>query len=263
MTATFEPRAVERPFWKRWLKMSWQLLARSPVRFGLLIALLGWLDTTAVNLAFGHVIPKIWVQRLGMMLLPALFALIGAAARGADDHRQTWSVLRALLRFQFWVKAFVAGAAIVAFEWVTRHAWLFFPDPSAKEVYSQESGALLTSFAAQTVLLVWVLGICYAPLMVFWPELSFQEARKLSQSASHMNNPSHILFLICGVLLVGLPLTLIPAYGMPEAAMLVFMGILGYVAYRDIFERRDENLPAPVEAAAHAASEPAVAAPAP
>jgi hypothetical protein len=157
---------------------------------------------------------------------------------------------------QFWVKAFVAGAALVAFEWMTHHALLFFPDPSAKEVYSQESGALLSSFGAQTVWLTWVLGICYAPLMVFWPELSFQETRKLSQSASEMNNPSHIMFLICGVMLVGFPLTLIPAYGMTEAAMLVFMGILGYVAYRDIFERRDENLPASVARTAIAAQVP-------
>jgi len=28
--------------------------------------------------------------------------------------------------------------------------------------------------------------------------------------------------------------------------MLIFKGILGYVAYRDTFERRDENLPASV-----------------
>ena len=253
MSAVLEPREVERPFWKRWLRMSWQLLARSPIRFGLLIALLGWIDTSAVNLAYGHVIPKLWVSRLGMMLLPALFALISAAARGADDHQQTWIVLRALLRLQFWVKAVVAGASLLAFEWVTRHALLRFPDPSVKAVYSHEPGALLTSFAAQTFLLVWVLGICYAPLMVFWPELSFQETRKLSQSASGMNNPSHIIYLICGVMLVGFPLTLIPAYGMTEAATLVFVGILSYVAYRDIFERRDENLPASVTRTAIAA----------
>jgi hypothetical protein len=36
----------------------------------------------------------------------------------------------------------------------------------------------------------------------------------------------------------------IPSYGMTEAALLVFMGVLSYVAYRDIFERRDENFPA-------------------
>ncbi len=35
----------------------------------------------------------------------------------------------------------------------------------------------------------------------------------------------------------------IPAYGMTTAAFLVFFGVLNYVAYRDIFERRGENLP--------------------
>lgn len=236
--------------------MSWQLLARSPIRFGLLIALLGWVDTSAVNLAYGHVIPRLWVSRLGMLLLPTLFALISAAARGADDRRQTWTMLRSFLCWQFWFKAIVAGAALVAFEWATHHALLLFSDPAQKTVYSDESGALLTSFAAQTGLLVWVLGICYSPLMIFWPELSFSETRKLSQSASEKNKPAHIMCLICGVMLVGLPLTLIPAYGMTQAVLLVFIGILGYVAYRDIFEQRDENLPASVPATSIAAQVP-------
>jgi hypothetical protein len=243
MSTTLEPREVEKPFWKRWLRMTWQLLVRSPLRFGILIALLGALDASAVNLAHGHAVPKIWVARLGMLLLPALFAIVSAIARGADDAAQTWRVLRAFVQGQFWVKAFVAGAALVAFNWVTLYAAALFSDASEKALYSQESGALLTSFAAQTLLLNWVLGICYAPLMVFWPELSFSEIRKLSQSASKVNDWAHIGYFLCTVILAGFPLTLIPSYGMTEAALLVFLGILSYVAYRDIFERRDENLP--------------------
>jgi hypothetical protein len=246
MSATLEPREVEKPFWKRWLRMSWQLLVRSPVRFGILVALLGWVDTSAVNLSYGFVIPRIWVDRLGMLLLPALFATVCAVARGADDTRQTWRVLRGFVDLRFWGKALVGGLALALFEWVVYHALLFFPDPSAKALYSHESGALLTSFASKAFIVNWVLGICYAPLIVFWPELSFAETQKLSQSAATVNDKSRFNYLICAVMLIGLPLTLIPSYGMTEAALLVFMGILSYVAYRDIFERRDENLPAKV-----------------
>jgi hypothetical protein len=246
MSAVLEPREVEKPFWKRWLRMSWQLFVRSPVRFGILVALLGGADTFAVNLSYGFVIPRILVERLGMLLLPALFALVCAVARGADDAGQTWGVLREFVHLQFWVKALAAGAALVVFEWVVFHALLFSPDPSAHALYSQKPGALLTSFLSKAILVNWVLGICYAPLTVFWPELSFVETRKLSLSASSVNNTWHIARFIIAVMLAGIPLTLVPSYGMTEAALLVFLGILSYVAYRDIFERRDENLPASV-----------------
>jgi hypothetical protein len=246
MSATLEPREVEKPFWKRWLRMSWQLFVRSPVRFGILVALLGWVDSTAVKLSYGFVIPRIWVERLGMLLLPVLFAIVCAVARGADDARQTWRVLRGFIYMRFWGKALAGGLALALFEWVVYHALLLVPDPGAKPLYSHESGALLTSFISKTVLVNWVLGICYAPLIVFWPELSFAETRKLSHSAATVNDRSRFTYLVCGVMLVGLPLTLIPSYGMTEAALLVFVGILSYVAYRDIFERRDENLPAQV-----------------
>lgn len=248
MSATLEPRQVEKQFWKRWLRMSWQLLVRSPVRFGVVVALLGAVDTCAVNLAYGFVIPRLWVERLGMLLLPALFAIVCGVARGADEAGQPWGVLREFVHLRFWVKSLVAGAALVVFDWVVFHALLFSPDPSAHALYSQKPGALLTSFLSKAILVNWVLGICYAPLTVFWPELSFVETQKLSQSASSVNNTWLIARFIIAVMLAGIPLTLIPSYGITEAALLVFLGILSYVAYRDIFERRDENLPVKVAA---------------
>jgi hypothetical protein len=41
----------------------------------------------------------------------------------------------------------------------------------------------------------------------------------------------------------------VPAFGMTTAAWIVFMGVLNYVAYRDIFERRSDNLPKTVATA--------------
>jgi hypothetical protein len=252
MSATLEPREVEKPFWKRWLRMSWQLFVRSPLRFGIVIAVLGWGDTAAVKLSYGLIIPKLWTERLGMLLLPALFAIICVVARGADDTAQTWSVLGKLVDLRLWGKVLAGGVAVTLFqwvlEWVVFHTLLLFPDPSANEHYSHESGALLTTIVSKVFLVNWVLGICYAPLSVFCPELSFTETRKLSQSAATVNDRARFGYLICTVVLIGFPLTLIPSYGMTEAAVLVFMGILSYVIYRDIFERRDANFPAMVSA---------------
>ncbi len=245
MSAILEPRKVERPFWKRWLRMSWQLLARSPVRFGILIALLGWLDTSTVKVTDGFVIPKIWTQYLGMLLLPLLFAFISAVARGADDAAQTWKTLYVFTRARIWVGALGAGAALVALEVVIIYIMEgFLGSFSTYAKYSHSPGALLTSFAAQTTLFSQFVGLCYSPLLVFWPDLSPKEARRLSRTATQVNNPKQMLNVVLIMLCIAWPLSLLPSYGMTEAAWLVFMGILNYVAYRDIFERRDENLPA-------------------
>jgi hypothetical protein len=41
----------------------------------------------------------------------------------------------------------------------------------------------------------------------------------------------------------------VPFYGMTLAAWIVFIGVLNYVAYRDIFQRRSANLPQTIAAA--------------
>jgi hypothetical protein len=71
--ATLEPREVDQPFAQRWLRATLALFLRSPFRFGILIALLGCLDTSAVNFATGHVIEKVLVDRLGIVALPLLW----------------------------------------------------------------------------------------------------------------------------------------------------------------------------------------------
>ncbi|HXN10818.1 MAG TPA: hypothetical protein VN859_06210, partial [Steroidobacteraceae bacterium] len=50
--------------------------------------------------------------------------------------------------------------------------------------------------------------------------------------------------------------TALPLFGLTNAALLVFLGILNYVAYRDIFERRSENTPQ-LTPAAYVAGRPA------
>jgi hypothetical protein len=63
------------------LRDTLELFIRSPLRFGLLIAALGGLDTSAVNMTEGLVIEKEWLQRFGMVLLPAVWTAVSAVAR--------------------------------------------------------------------------------------------------------------------------------------------------------------------------------------
>ena len=87
MNATLDPRRVEQPFLARWLRMALELFIRSPWLLGSAIALLGWVDTSAVKLAGGYAVAQVWVDRLGLILLPALWVLVAALARTADDSR--------------------------------------------------------------------------------------------------------------------------------------------------------------------------------
>src|ERR1700683_5061063 len=115
--ATFlEPREVAKPFAKRRLRTTLQLFVRSPIRFSILIGLLGWLDASTIKVTDGFVIPKFWIQRLGMLLLPLLFAFISAVARGADDTAQTWETFYVFARARIWLGALGAGAALVALQ---------------------------------------------------------------------------------------------------------------------------------------------------
>jgi hypothetical protein len=252
MSSTLEPRQVEKPFVKRWLRMTWQLFVRSPIRFGILIALFGWVDYSAVKVADGLVFPRIWVSRCGMLLLPLLWVVVGAVAKGADDSRQSWAALHELTHVRLWKKALIPGAVLIAWSvavYIVLEA--FFGTPASPQVRAplHEPGRLLQTVAAQSWLVASVFGICYAPLLVFWPQLSFRETEKLSRSASAINGSSQISWLFVGVLCVGAPLDLVPTYGLGDAALIVFTGALNYVAYRDIFERRDENLPVIVASA--------------
>jgi hypothetical protein len=261
MGAFLEPREVAKPFAKRWLRTAWQLFVRSPIRFSILIALLGWLDASTVKITEGFVVPKIWIQRLGMLLLPLLFAFIAAVARGADDSAQTWKTFYVFGRARIWLGALGAGATLVAFQIVIVYILDAFLGTFANyDKYSHSPGGLLASFGAQSLQVSMWVGLCYSPLLVFWPDLSPTEARRLSRTATEVNDSTQMLNVVIIMTCLAIPLSLIPSYGMTEAAWLVFMGIVNYVAYRDIFERRDQNLPVTARVALGQASRASVTA---
>jgi hypothetical protein len=51
------------------------------------------------------------------------------------------------------------------------------------------------------------------------------------------------------MLVAGIVESFVPAYGLTNALWIVFVGVLNYVAYRDIFERRSANFPRTAAAA--------------
>jgi hypothetical protein len=221
---------------------------RSPIRFSILIVALGCLDTTAVNLAQGYVVEKTWVDRLGTLALPFLWVLVSAVARGADDPRSSMDALSQLRRKPVWVGALGAGLITATLEGIiglafhgVRTGLLGLPRSSP---YLQNQGQFLDSIEASVLMITGFAGLCYFPLLVLAPDISPRDATQLSRKAEEMNGSIALILLIGALVLTAAALaSAMPAYGMTTAACLVFIGVLNYVAYRDIFERRSGNLP--------------------
>jgi len=254
MSTPLEPREVDKPHLRRWLRATFDLFVRSPLRFGLLIAALGWLDTSAVKVTAGVVIEKQWVDRVGMVLLPVVWTAVSAVARGADDACQTWTAIRSLAKRRVLGGALRPGVEIAVWTWVV--AWSLSGlvqvlMPARPDPYLGHSGELLESVGVQAVLVFGFVGLCYFPLLVLIPDISASAARHLSHRASLLNDRmTMLLFVGAAALIADRVASLFPAYGMTMATCIVFLGVFNYVAYRDIFERRSGNLPKAVASTA-------------
>jgi hypothetical protein len=247
MSTTLEPREVEKPFLLRWLRMTFELFVRSPLRFGAVIALLGVLDHAAVALAQASGIQRAWTDRLGTVVLPFLWILTSALARGADDPHQSSAAVAALGRKRVWLSALRAGATLAVFLWIAFWALRGLGELSSRhgpQGYLQHPGELLASIVANVLFLQSWVGVCYCPLLVFQPQLSASEASSLSRRASKLNGNTLLIVFVGAITVGGVGLSsVLPLYGMTDAALLVFLGVLNYVAYRDMFERRSRNFP--------------------
>jgi hypothetical protein len=251
MSATFEPREVEKPFRMRWVRMTLQLMLRAPLRFSIAILLLGFLDAFALNLLPGA-IPAPWAPRLGQMLLPLAWVVVAAMARGADDASQNWKALRSLNHPRVWMAALAIGIGLVTLSLVIQR--LLFPELDLHDEQLR-SGRILDLTGAQAWMVMTAGGICFFPLLVLEPALSFPEVLRLSKSATEINGRHAIskfmLILMCAA---GVTEMLGRAWGLTSAVWIVFTGVINYVAYRDIFERRSENAPAAVASRATSAA---------
>jgi len=243
--AMLKPRKVDQPFMWRWLRSSLELVLRSPGRFGLLIALLDSLDSFAVNLARNRHIEKIWIDTLGAFVLPFVLILVAAVARGADEKRQTWVALSQVLRKTAWIGALGVGAIVTVLSWSIYSviyglgAALLVGTPG---LYLQDQGQFLVAVEAGVLLSSIIVGPCYFPLLVLEPTMSPLHARNLSMRANEINDGFLVIALILMLDLGAIALAAaVPAYGLTMAMCLGLIGVLNYVAYRDIFEFRSGN----------------------
>lgn len=256
MSTPLEPHVVDKPYLRRWLRATLELLVRSPVRFGMLIAVLGSLDTSAVKITEGLVIEQLWVDRFGMVLLPVVWTVVAAVARGADDASQTWTAIGSLARGRVWSGALRPGVLIAVLNWVV--SWSLgglvqLLMPARPAPYLRHSGELLASTGVNAVLVFGFVGLCYFPLLVLIPDIPSRTARDLSKRAASLNDWLTMLWFVGTTFLIADGLAaLAPAYGMTMATCIVFLGVFNYVAYRDIFERRSGNLPKAAASAARA-----------
>jgi hypothetical protein len=220
--------------------MTLQLMLRAPVRFSVAILLLGCLDAFMLNLLPGA-IPSPWGIELGKLLLPLAWVVVAALARGADNSKQNRKSLASLTRPTVWVAALAIGLGLITLDMVIYG--LLFPDTHWQDV-KLLSGRVVEFAGAQAWIVTLAAGICFFPLLVLEPTLSFPEVLRLSKSATEINGRNTISWFITCVLCVALMMdSFVRAYGLTMAAGIVFMGVLNYVAYRDIFERQSANSP--------------------
>jgi hypothetical protein len=197
-------------------------------------------DSLAVNLASDHHIEKMWVDTLGACALPFVLMLVAAVARGADEKSQTWATLLQVLRKAAWMGALGVGSIVAGLSWSIYSviyglgAALLLGKPGP---YLQEQGQFLASVEAGILLTAIVVGPCYFPLLVLEPTMSPLHARGLSMRATELNDGFLVIALMLMLDLSAIALAAaVPAHGLTMAMCLALIGVLNYVAYRDIFE---------------------------
>ncbi|MGB6450856.1 MAG: hypothetical protein WBE92_08900 [Steroidobacteraceae bacterium] len=247
MNGTLDPRSVERPFIGRWLRATGALLLRSPLRFGFVIALLGWFDTAIGSALQDFRVQELWVDRVGLVILPLVWLLVCALARGADDPSQSRTALVALLHKRLWIAVGtgmgILLALVIAIQGILLGLSDLFSTWTDRPV-PWHPGQFVGALTVNVVLLIAAFEPCYFPLLLMGGELTNSDARYLSRRAAELNSRELVWFLICISLICANSLaSILPAFGLTESAFLVAAGIFNYIAYRDIFERRPENLP--------------------
>jgi hypothetical protein len=249
---TLEPRQVERPFHWRWLRSALQLMLRSPRQFGILIALLAFIDTSAAKHLQGFAVPKALFEWTGLACLPLVWTLVCVLARAAENRGRTWPLLLDFVRSLAWCRALFSGVLVVS----VLAAVLALGKKVPHGVVDALPGELLSSFAAQCYLCWTAYGLCYYPLLVFMPGLSGWRLRLLSKKAEQLNESLPFWLVLCSINVLALAIEETHSYGIAAATWLAYSGTVSYVAYNDIFERRPLQLAQPATAVREARPSP-------
>lgn len=232
MSSEFKPREVEPQPHVRWAKATGVLITRSPVAFGVLLAGLLLVDPTVSSLVGPNPSREVLALRDTLAALAAPFVLAAAVLVGRyADLGQ-----RPSLRIG-WGRLGVLAAGLAAISLVLRAG---LPSPPAQviaEDYAQLGGRLCMNWSVVQFLH----GGLVVPLVAIG-DVPLRRAWWLSFEAVTINELLQVdLFAMVAVMVVATNLWM--PYGIPVAALFIFLGAYQYVAYRDIFEQRANNAP--------------------
>lgn len=166
---------------------------------------------------------------VGALLLPVLWILLSLLSRQADRAFDPSELLQLAVCRGVW--GLLSGCLLAAVNWLLH--WELSASPVVADV--------IGSYGWNCLLLVAALGVCYCPLVALAPGLTLTEAFHLSRYASRLNGGWVVVAFVAALSLVADGFArAVPAGQVVADAILVFIGVFSYVAYRDIFERRPD-----------------------
>jgi hypothetical protein len=241
MSETLEPRQVDRPYLARWVRTTFALLASAPTAFGAAVALLATFDLVGSDMEPASLVDAGFTIVVGALLLPACWIVLSLLSRQSDRAFGRSELLQHAISRGVWGGGLLTGCLLASVSWLLH--WALSSSPVLAD--------FIGSCTWNCLLLVAPLGVCYFPLMALAPGLTVIEACQLSRKASRLNGEWVILTFVAALSLAadGIARAL-PAGALVTAAILVFIGVFNYVAYRDIFERRADYAVESVFAAA-------------
>lgn len=231
MSETLEPRKVERPFLGRWVVTALALLLRSPVSFGAAVALLAIFSLLGTGMVPARLIDAGWTLVAGSLLLPLFWVVLSLLARRSDRAVGRSELLQHASSRSVWGGGLLPGCLLASAGWLLH--WTLWASPFVAN--------FIGSYTWNCLLLIAPLGVCYFPLMALAPGLTVLEACQLSQKASRLNGEWIIVLFVAALSLTADAFARAsPGGDIISAAILVFIAVFNYVAYRDIFERRTD-----------------------
>lgn len=231
MSETLEPRKVEKPFLGRWLMTALALLVRSPASFGAAVALLAISGLLGTEIVPARLIDAGWTLVVGSLLLPLFWVVLSLLSRRSDRAFGRSELQQHAASRSAWGGGLLPGCVLASAGWLLH--WALSGSPVLAD--------FIGSCTWNCALLVGPLGVCYFPLMALVPGLTVLDACQLSKKASRLNGEWMIVLFVVALSLTADGFARAgPVGDIVSAAIVVFIGVFNYVAYRDIFERRTD-----------------------
>jgi hypothetical protein len=201
------------------------------VSFGAAVALCAISGLLGTEIVPARLIDAGWTLVVGSLLLPLFWIVLSLLSRRSDRAFGRSELLQHAACRNAWGGGLLPGCLLASVGWLLH--WALSGSPVMAD--------FIGSYIWNCVLLVAPLGVCYFPLMALAPGLTILDARQLSRNASRLNGEWIIVLFVAALSLTADGFARAgPAGNIVSAAIIVFIGVFNYVAYRDIFERRTD-----------------------